>query len=271
MREKISACIMTFNEERKLPRCLESVKWCDEILVLDSFSTDRTVEIARSYTDCVHQQAWLGYVGQRNRVRELATHPWLLFLDADEEVSEGLREEILHHFEHGLAPYVGFEFPRQVFYIGRWIRFGEWYPDVKLRLFNRDYGRTEGAEPHDKVVVSGPVLRLRNPIWHYTYDGLDDHLGTMNRFSTISARQKFVAGQRFRWLDLLTRPGLRFLKGYVFRGGILDGAHGLIIALVSAFGVAMKYAKLWEFERRKTKQFRELPDDYPRRKKIRRG
>lgn len=267
MREKISACVMTFNEERKLPRCLESLKWCDEILVLDSFSTDRTLEIARSYTDHVHQQAWLGYVGQRNRVRELATYPWLLFLDADEEVSAGLRDEILRIFEQGPAPHVGFEFPRQVYYIGRWIRFGEWYPDVKLRLFNRAFGRTEGAEPHDKVVVSGPVLRLRNPIWHYTYDGLDDHLSTMNRFSTISARQKFVAGRRFRWIDLLTRPGLRFLKGYLLGGGFLDGAHGLLIALISAFGVAMKYAKLWELERRKDDRFRDFPEIYPRRKR----
>lgn len=262
-REKISVCVMTFNEERKLRRCLESVRWCDEIVVLDSFSTDRTVEIARTYTDRVYQQAWLGYVGQRNLVRELATHPWLLFLDADEEVSKGLREEIDAVFSRGPAPHVGFEFPRRVYYLGRWIRYGEWYPDVKLRLFHRDHGRSEGLEPHDRVVVNGPVLRLRNPVWHYTYDGLDDQLRTMNRFSTISAQQKFMAGERFHWRDFLFRPPLRFLKGYVLRGGFLDGTRGLVIATISAFGAAMKYVKLWELHLRRGQTFRELPGAYP--------
>lgn len=263
MREKISACVITFNEERKLPRCLDSLRWCDEIVVLDSFSTDRTLEIARKYTDNIVQQAWLGYVGQRNRIRELAQYPWLLFLDADEEVSEGLREEILELFNRGTHPYVGFEFPRQVYYLSRWIRYGEWYPDIKLRLFNKAYGRTEGEEPHDKVVVSGPVCRLRNPIWHYTYDGIDDHLRTLNRFSSISARQKFVAGARFRWWDLITRPLFRFFKGYLMRGGFLDGAHGLVIAIISSFGTAMKYAKLWELHRRKSERYREFPETSP--------
>ncbi len=264
MREKISACVMTFNEARKIRRCLDSVRWCDEIVVLDSLSTDRTLEIARAYTDRIFQQPWLGYVGQRERIRELARYDWLLFLDADEEVSEGLRAEILAIFARGPAPYVGFAFPRRVYYLGRWIRFGEWYPDVKLRLFHRDYGRTEGPDPHDRVVITGgPVLRLRNPIWHYTHDGIDDHLRTMNRFSAISAQQKIEAGDRLRWRDLLLRPPLRFFKGYVLRGGFLDGIHGLVIALFGALGTLMKYAKLWELHLRQDRQFHDLPDRFP--------
>ena len=124
----------------------------------------------------------------------MSTHPWILFLDSDEEVSPDLREEILREFERGTGRYFGYEFPRQVYYLGKWIRHGEWFPDVKLRLFKKDHGRTEGQEPHDKVVVNGPVKRLRNPIWHYTYDDIRDHLETLNRFSTITAQQRFVQG-----------------------------------------------------------------------------
>lgn len=259
-REQISACVIVFNEERKIRRCLESLAWCDEIVVLDSFSTDQTVAICREYTDRIFQHVWLGYVGQRNQVRQMARHNWILNIDSDEEVSPALREEILEEFEHGPGDLRGFEFPRQVYYLGKWIRHGEWYPDVKLRLFHKDYGRSEGEEPHDKVVVNGPVKRLRYPLWHYTYDDLRDHMDTLDRFSTISARQKFVQRPRFHPTDLVFRPPLRFLKGYFLKLGFLDGWHGLVIAIISSFGAFMKYAKLWELSRRRKGDFRELPE-----------
>lgn len=246
-REKISACVICFNEERKIRRCLRSLAWCDEIVVMDSFSTDRTAEICREYTGRVVQQTWLGYVGQRNAVRQLARHPWILYLDSDEEVSPALRDEILAEFERGTGPFAGYEFPRIVYFLGRWIRHGEWYPDVKLRLFHKERGRTEGVEPHDRVVVSGPVKRLRNPVWHYTYEDVEDQVETMNRFTTISARQKVVRDIPFRWTDLFFRPPLRFLKGYLLKGGFLDGSRGLMIALMSAAGAMIKYIKLWEY------------------------
>jgi len=232
-REKISAGVIAFNEERKIRRCLQSLTWCDEIVVVDSFSTDRTVEICREFTDQVSQHEWLGYVGQRNYVRELSTHPWIFFLDSDEEVSEGLRDEIIEEFEKGTGEYVGYEFPRQVYYLGKWIKHGEWYPDVKLRLFKKAHGRTEGQEPHDKVVVSGLVKRLKNPVWHYTYDDLMDHVDTLNRFSSITAQQKYVEETPFRWRDFLFRPFFRFFQGYILRAAFLDGTHGLMNALVS--------------------------------------
>jgi glycosyltransferase involved in cell wall biosynthesis len=260
MREKISACVIVFNEERKIRRCLESVTWCDEIVVVDSFSTDGTLAICREFTDRIYQHEWLGYVGQRNLCRSHATHPWVLYLDSDEEVSPALRDEILWRFEEGTGTYVGFEFPRLVYFLGKWIRHGEWYPDVKLRLFRKDRGRSEGEEPHDRVVVTGPVKRLRNPVWHYTYDDIRDQLETLNRFSSISANHKFVQRSRFRWVDLLVRPLLRFLKGYLLRLGFLDGTHGFIIATSCGFGAFAKYAKLWELEYRRKANFRELPD-----------
>lgn len=248
MREKISACVTTFNEERNIRRCLESLTWCDEIVVVDSFGTDRTVDICREYTDRVYQHKWLGYIGQKNLVREMATHPWVLFIDADEEVSPELREEILARFEAGHGPVCGYEFPRMVNYLGEWIRHGEWYPDVKLRLVLKYKTVIGGQEPHDKIVVNGPVKRLRGHLWHYTYDDLHDQIQTLNRYSSISASEKYKTGERFCWTDFIIRPLFRFLKSYVLKRGFLNGKRGVLIAAITSFGVAMKYAKLWEQE-----------------------
>ncbi len=259
MKESISACVLTFNEESKIRRCLQSLTWCDEIVVLDSFSTDKTVAICREFTDRVYQHEWQGYVGQRNLLRGMAQSPWILFIDSDEEVSPPLRDEILAEFKKGTDHYVGYEFPRQVYYLGQWIRHGEWYPDLKLRLFRKDCGRTEGEEPHDKVVVNGPVRRLKNPLWHYTYDDIRDHLETINRFSGITANQRQLSGKTFRWSDLVFRPLLRFFKGYFLRGGFRDGARGFLIAVFCAFGVFAKYAKQWEQKTRRSDSFREYP------------
>jgi len=260
MRDKISACVIAFNEERKIRRCLQSLAWCDEIVVVDSFSTDRTLEICREFTDRVYQHEWLGYIGQRNLVREMSRYPWILFLDSDEEVSPELRDEILAEFERGTGDFVGYEFPRLVYYLGRWIRHGEWYPDVKLRLFKKEFGRTEGQEPHDRVYVNGDVKRLKNPVWHYTYDDITDHVNTLNRFSSIGAQQKFVHEAPFRWSDLFFRPMFRFIKGYLLRRGFLDGSHGFLIALMSAYGAFLKYAKLWEMHRRQARDYHEMPE-----------
>ena len=260
MRERISACVITFNEEKKIARCLKSLEWCDEIVVLDSFSTDRTLEICRGFTDRIFQHEWMGYVGQRNLIRGMANHDWVLFMDADEEISPALRAEVEREFEKGSGRYTGYEFPRLVYYLGRWIRHGEWYPDIKLRLFKKEFGRTEGQEPHDRVAVNGAVKRLTNPIWHYTYDGIRDQVDTLNRFSTITAQQRFAEGEAFRWSDLVFRPLFRFWRGYLIRRGFLDGAPGFVIAVVNSYGVFIKYAKLWELHWKKASGFRELPD-----------
>ena len=250
MRPKVSACVTTLNEERNIRRCLQSLAWCDEIVVVDSFSTDQTVERCREFTDRVYQHEWLGYIGQKNLIRRMATHPWILFIDADEEVSPELREEMIRELEANDGTTVGYQFPRMVNYIGRWIRHGEWYPDIKLRLFAKDRGRSGGQEPHDQVFVNGPVKLLKGHLWHYTYDDLHDHLETMNRFSSITAQEKMRAESHFRWTDVLFRPPLRFLKAFLLRRGFMDGWRGFLIALISSFGVAMKYAKLWELEYR---------------------
>jgi len=246
MSDKISACVITFNEEVNIRRCLDSVTWCDEIVIVDSFSTDRTVEICREYTDNVFQHAWLGYIGQRNLIRERASHPWVLHLDADEELSPELIAAIQEAFRHPAPDIVGYEFPRLVHYLGKWIRYGDWYPDIKLRLFRKDKGQSVGNEPHDYVVVDGRVKTMRHPIFHYTYDDIQDHLHTINRFTTIAAETHWNGGGRFMLIHFLFRPPWRFIRGYFLKGGFLCGRHGFLIAIINAFSVAMKYAKLWE-------------------------
>ena len=246
-RDKISACLTVGNEEKKIRRCLQSLTWADEIVVVDSFSTDRTVDICREYTDRVYQHEWLGYVGQKNLIKGMAAYPWILFIDADEEISPELRTNIINEFESSNNKnYAGYEFPRRVFFLGKWIVHGDWWPDVKMRLYLKDGGICTGREPHEHVVVDGPVKRLRGCLNHYTYDDISDQVQTMNKFSTISSAGMVENARQFSNWDIFFRPFFRFFRGYVIKHGFIDGYRGLIIAVLSAVGVFLKYAKLWE-------------------------
>ena len=249
MREKISACITCGNEEHNIRRCLSSVTWADEIVVVDSYSQDKTVEIVREFTDNVHQQEWLGYIGQKNFIKNLASHPWILFVDADEEISPELRDEILHEFNSGANKDVGgYEFPRLVKFLGKWIYHGDWYPDMKLRLFRKDVGICEGVEPHDRVRVEGEVRRLQGHLHHYTYDDIADMVNTLNRFSSIASDVRFEKHQHPGWTDFLFRPFYRFIKCYFIKSGYKDGFIGMLIAVTAAYSTFIKYAKLREHE-----------------------
>ena len=247
MRDKISACLTVGNEENNLRRCLDSLYWVDEIVVVDSFSKDRTVEIARQYTDRVYQHKWLGYVGQKELIKKMASYPWILFIDADEEVSPELRNEIIQEFESGNNHnYDGYEFPRKVYFLEQWIMHGEWWPDLKMRLYRKDKGICTGREPHDHVLVTGPIKRLKGCLNHYTYDDISDQIMTQNRFSTISSASLYEEHRRFSGIDLVFRPMFRFFKGYILKRGFMEGYRGFIIATLIAMGVFLKYAKLWE-------------------------
>ena len=247
--EKISVCIICCNEAKNIERCLQSVMWADEVLVVDSFSKDQTPEIARRFTPNVIQKEWLGYIGQKKFIADLAKGPWILFVDADEEISPTLRAEIERNFAQPLPEDVhGFTCPRLVPYLGRWIRHGDWYPDTKLRLFKKAYGECGGKEPHDRIYVTGEVRRLKGELFHYTYIDIEDQLATINRFSTISARTHDEEGRSITFLGLVFRPLYRFLRGYFGKRGFLDGIPGLIVAMNVAFGTFSKYAKLWELQ-----------------------
>ena len=246
----LSVCIIAGNEEENIRRCLESVAWADEIVVVDSFSRDRTPEIAREFTDRVFQHRWMGYIGQKAIARNLARGEWILFVDADEAVSPALREEILSTLRRGVPDRVaGFDFPRQVWFLQRWIRHGDWYPDAKLRLFRKERGHCAGIEPHERIEVDGEVRHLSAPLYHYTYDDIADQIDTINRFSTIGSASAASKGMPSRlsilW-GMLFHPPFRFFRCYFLRRGFLDGMAGLVIARAIAFGTFVKYAKLWE-------------------------
>ena len=243
-RARLSCTIICGDEEANIRAALESVKWCDEIVVVDSFSRDRTVEICREYTDQIHQRAWPGFVEQKAFALSQTRHPWVLNLDADERVSPDLRREIEAVLQHPNAD--GYYIPRLVYYLGRWWWRGGWYPDYRLRLFRRDRVVWGGVDPHEKVILRGRSARLRGPMLHYTYRDIADHLATINHFTGVAARELELRGQHATLGDMLLRPLWRFVRFYLMRRGFMEGLAGLLVAQSAAFYVFAKYAKLWE-------------------------
>ncbi|MBI3796325.1 MAG: glycosyltransferase [Deltaproteobacteria bacterium] len=241
----ISCCIVCYNEERNIRRCLESVKWCDELVIVDSFSSDRTVEICQDYPTRVIQRAWPGYVEQKRFALSQALHEWVLNVDADEEVSPELRDEILAVLQRNDPAVDGFYVPRLVYYLGRWWWRG-WYPGYRLRLFRKPRVRWGGVNPHEKVLLRGQADRLHGNLYHYTYEDLHDHLQAINGLTEIAAHEMALRGKRARLSHLVLHPFWRFLRFYFLRGGIRDGLPGFLVAATSAFYVFLKYAKLRE-------------------------
>jgi glycosyltransferase involved in cell wall biosynthesis len=248
-RQPVSCTIICFDEEEHIRAALESVKWCDEIVVVDSFSRDRTVEICREYTDRVYQRPWPGFVEQKAFALEQARFSWVLNIDADERVSPALRREIEAVLHDPRAD--GYYVPRLVYYLRRWWWRGGWYPDYRLRLFRRSHAVWGGVDPHEKVILQGRTARLRGPLLHYTYRDISDHLRTINSFTGVAARELVLRGRTASPADLLLRPLWRFLRFYVWRGGFRQGLAGLFVAESAAFYVFAKYAKLWEATHRR--------------------
>jgi len=242
----ISACIITLNEQRNIRDCLEGIKWVDEIVVVDALSSDKTVPICREYTNKIAQRPWQGHVAQKNYALSLATHDWVLCLDADERVSAELREEIFRELQDTSAGWDGYYFPRQTFYLGRWIRRGGWYPDYKLRLFTKSKGQWAGVDPHDEVALQGRARYLKSPLYHYTYRDIAHHVAAMNQYTDIASAQKLRAAVKFPLMHMLLNPIAKFVRMYLVKRGFLDGIPGLIVAVCGSFYVFLKYAKLWE-------------------------
>ena len=246
----ISVCVICFNEEQNIGRCLESSTWADEIVVVDSMSQDRTVAIASEYTDKVYQQAWPGYMEQKNFALSKARGDWVLSLDADEEINADLREEILTEIGRPDAR-DGYRIPRRSFYQGRWIDHSGFYPDRQLRLFRSDRGRWTGGRVHERVAIKGIVDDLKNDLLHYPYKGtISGQLQTVNSFSSLLAQDMYEKGKRYHLWLLVFRPAFKFLEVYVLKLGFLDGLAGFIIATTSAYALFVRYVKLREIEKR---------------------
>ena len=252
----ISVAIVAMDEEVNIGRTLASVRWADEIVLVDSGSKDRTCEIARAQGARVIVEPWRGYVAQKQYAIDLCTKEWVLLLDADEEVSPGLAEEIRAAIAEAGAV-SGYRLPRKNLFLGRWMRHGGFYPDPKLRLFRRGQGFVTGHDPHDRCELRPDVpqqtRQFKNALVHYTYPTLTLYIGHMNRYSSLGAQLAVAKGhRRFSFINIVLRPLATFVYNYFFRLGFLDGRAGLLLHLYHAGYVSWKYAKAWELSRQQT-------------------
>jgi glycosyltransferase involved in cell wall biosynthesis len=245
-RSTIASVTITKNEERNVEACLDTLRWVDEIIVVDAESTDRTVELAGAYTRLIHTRAWLGYGPQKNFAMDRATADWILIVDADERVSEELKEEIAVVIAQD-RPVLAYRIPRRNFYYGRWIKGAGQYPDAQLRLVRRACGRYNDLPVHEHLEVGGPIGDLQGHLEHHTHPTIVAHEQKIDRYSTLAAEERIRAGKRdAAWYHLLFNPVWAFVKFYLLRGGYKDGLPGLVVSGFSAAHVLLKYAKLWE-------------------------
>ena len=247
---KISFCLITLNEEANLTRCLRScADLADEIVVLDSGSADGTERIAKEFGARFERQDWLGYVGQKNQVLSLASHEWVFSIDADEELSPELREDI-RRLKHTAPPaeLSGWSLPRCVLYDGRWIRHGDWYPDRLVRLFRRDRAHFAGGKVHERLELIGPLARLSSDLYHHSFRDAADHWARCQKYARLWAETQHELGRTASPLAPLARSAFRWFRGYVLKRGFLDGSHGWRIAGFCAREVALKYRLLRELQ-----------------------
>jgi glycosyltransferase involved in cell wall biosynthesis len=249
--QPISATIITYNEEHNVREALESLSWADEIVVVDSGSSDATLEICRDFTDKIFHRGWTGYVDQKNFAVDQASHDWIFSLDADERSSPELSSEIKELARRGFGS-PGYRIPRVAFFMGRWIRHGDWYPDFQLRLFDRRCGTWEGGRVHESVRMKEKPDLLRGEIQHYTYRNLSDYLRRLETYSNLAAFDYRQKGKRASPFGLLGNPTAAFVRSYIGKRGFLDGIPGFAVAVMGAVSVFFKYAKLYELQKRKS-------------------
>lgn len=246
-RPLLTVLIPCFNEEANITDCLESVKWADEILVVDSFSTDKTLEIARRYTNRIIQREYNNSASQKNWAIPQAAHPWVLIVDSDERVTPELKAEILQTLEAG-PRHAGYSIKRQNHFLGKPIHYCGWQGDRCTRLFLRDKGRYQDRHVHADIELEGSLGQLENTLIHYTFRSFDQYMGKFNRYATWAARDRAKRTRKVRWHHLTLRPGFRFFKQYVLKQGFRDGKAGTVLCMLAAFSVFMKYARLWEIQ-----------------------
>ncbi|MFN8005879.1 MAG: glycosyltransferase family 2 protein [Terriglobia bacterium] len=249
---KIAATIITLNEEQNLRRCLASLQdVVDEIVVVDSGSRDRTVELAKSYGARVLLRSWTNYSEQKNFAANEATTAWILSLDADECLSPELRDEIVA-LKSSEVRADAYSFPRKAFYLGKWIEHSGWYPDPKIRLYRKEKGNWEGGYVHETLRIDGKVVALKRDLLHFTCDSLSEHLLRMDRYTTLAAQDLHSRGKRSSFSRMILSPVLTVLKLYLLKAGFRDGFQGIVIAGFAAYYNFVKFAKLGDLERRTT-------------------
>lgn len=260
----LSVAVITYNEEKNIKDCIESFHdFADEVVILDSFSTDRTIELAKEYPKVVvYQHPFSGHIEQKNRAIELCKGDWVLSLDADERVSLCLKENILNLFAQDVSEYNGFKISRLTFHLGKFIYHSGWYPLFRYRLFRKGLGKWTGENPHDYLEIEGKGKILKGDIIHYSFSDLTHQVDTINKFSSIVAYTRFKKKVRFPILKSLYKPIIKFLESYIFKLGFLDGYAGFVIATSSAYSAFLKFAKLYELDRKLIERPSNLRKDY---------
>lgn len=251
MKCPITLLIITQNEERNIERCIRSVPFASEVLVVDSGSQDRTCEIAAGLGAKVIHNSWPGYGPQKRFATEKASFDWILSLDADEALSPELASEIQSRFA-GLRPQVGYEMPRKSFHLGKWIQYGGWYPDYQLRLYHRQHSNWPDSQIHERVQAP-KVERFHNPLLHFVFEDLRAQVNANNKYSSLLAEKDLVNGRRFSFLKLLLKPWSKFIECYFLKLGFLDGLPGFIIAVSAGYSIFLRWSKIWELEVTKKK------------------
>ncbi len=247
MKLPLSVVVITKNEIHNIERCLASIPWADEYLVIDSGSTDATVEKSKALGAKVLVESWRGFGAQKALASRLAKNDWILSLDADEALSPELSQEIKTQFA-SLDPKTGYEMPRQSFHMGRWIRHGGWYPDAQLRLFHRDHSMWNESAIHEKVICAR-TARFENRLLHYVFRNLHHQIETNNRYSSLQAEELSQSGQKFSFIKLIFKPPTKFIESYFVKLGFLDGIPGFVIAVGAAYSVFLRWGKLWEIQK----------------------
>ena len=247
--EKLSVAIITFNEERNIERCLRSVHWADEVIVVDAMSTDRTVEICTRFNVEVSLRAWDGFAQQKQHAVSLASNPWVLIVDADEEVTDDLQKEIRETLSTR-PEYDGYAIPRKSYFLGQWMRFGGWYPGYQLRLFRKSKAAISQRPVHEGVELSGRVSRLSSPFNHFTYYSLSQYLTKLNDYTSLDVMNKLdrTRRRRVRWYNLVINPVAVFVRMYVVLSGFRDGFRGFLLAVYSSLYKLLLFAKVWEYQ-----------------------
>lgn len=240
---KITATVISFNEERRIAAALESLSWADEIVVVDSGSTDRTVEIASGFTDRILHNPWPGYAAQKNHAAAAASFDWIFSLDADEVVTDRLASSLCALRERG-PDRPGYRMARRAWYVDRWIRHSGWYPDWQVRLYDRGQAQFDGRFVHESVALPSPAGTLDGDIEHFTVDSLSDHHRRIDGYTTLAARDRAARGRRFSALRAVVQPPLTFLQTYLVKQGFRDGAAGLAISGFAAYYVFLREMKL---------------------------
>ena len=245
---KISVITLALNEERNIRECLQSVSWADQLIVVDSGSTDNTVRLAREFTSDILEVQWKGYGATRNEALTHATGDWILWLDADERVTPELVEEIRARLSDNDSNIAGYDVSRRAYFLGKWIKHCGWYPSRVVRVFRRTHGRFSENNVHEQLRLNGAVGHLRHDLLHYTDPDLHHYFLKFNRYTSLAAKDLYAAGRRCSLYDVLVRPPFTFVRMYALRAGFLDGMQGLILCVVSMAYVFVKYAKLWELQ-----------------------